>query len=61
MDGKYFCIGLALGMLGGALIVANSHKARQIIKDSQEQIKQKAKEMSKENCCDCQEENKVRK
>ena len=36
-------------------------KARQIIKDSQEQIKQKAKEMSKENCCDCQEENKVRK
>ena len=49
MDGKYFCVGLVLGMLGGALLVANSNKVRNMVKDSQEQILQKAEELSKEN------------
>lgn len=35
---KMFCIGLALGMVGGALIVANSHKARTLVKKSQDEV-----------------------
>ena len=46
---KSFCVGLALGMLGGALIVANSYKARKIIKDGQEQVKNKVSEMTENN------------
>lgn len=42
-----FLFGVACGMLGGALLVANSVKARQMVKDGQEQIMQKASEMSK--------------
>ncbi len=38
MDGKFFCIGLALGMLAGALIVANSNKVRNAVKNSKQQI-----------------------
>ena len=53
MDGKFFCVGLALGMLGGALIVANSQKARQMVKDSQDQFRRKAEELSKDCHCDC--------
>ena len=55
MDGKMFLIGLSLGMLGGALIVANSQKARRIVKDSQEQLRKKAEELGKCKCCDCEE------
>ena len=57
MDGKYFCIGLALGMVGGAIIVANSTKARQMVKDGQSEIRRKAEELTKKcNCdCDCEE------
>ena len=46
MDSKMFMIGLALGMLGGALIVANSQKARTFICDSQEMVQKKAEEIS---------------
>lgn len=42
MDEK-FIIGLALGMVGGALIVANSVKARTLIKDGQDELAQKVK------------------
>ena len=38
---KMFCLGLALGMVGGALIVANSYKARSLVKKSQEDLKEK--------------------
>ena len=55
MDGKMFLIGLSLGMLGGALIVANSQKARRMVKNSQEQLRKKAEELGKCNCCDCEE------
>ena len=55
MDGKMFLIGLSLGMLGGALIVANSQKARRIVKNSQEQLRKKAEELGKCKCCDCEE------
>ena len=56
MDGKIFCLGLAIGMLGGALIVANSHKARHLIKDSQDKISKKAEELSKQ-CQNDKQEN----
>lgn len=39
---KEFVTGLAMGMAGGALIVANSCKLRQMIKKNQEEILQKA-------------------
>lgn len=40
MDDKFF-FGVALGMLGGALVVANSNKARQAVKNSEQQITEK--------------------
>ena len=50
MDDK-FMFGLCVGMLGGALLVANSNKAKQIIKDGQEQAMQKVEQLgeSKKN------------
>ena len=45
---KLFCLGLALGMVGGALIVANSYKARSLVKKSQAEIMQKVEEMMDE-------------
>lgn len=44
---KNFAIGLFLGMVGGALIIANSYKARKIVKDGQCAIKEKVTEMTK--------------
>ena len=41
MDEKFFA-GAMLGMLGGALIAANSVKARQMIKDGQDKVMEKA-------------------
>lgn len=38
---KAFCMGLALGMLGGALIIANSKKARKYLLDGQDKVKRK--------------------
>ena len=45
MNDKFF-MGLTLGMLGGAVIVANSIKARQIVKEGQEKVKQKVSKMT---------------
>ena len=45
---KVFCIGLLFGMVGGALIVANSYKARSLVKKSQAEIMQKVDEMMDE-------------
>ena len=56
MESKMFIVGLALGMISGALIVTNSQKARQVVKNSQEQISRKAEELAKKednsNKCD---------
>ncbi len=46
MDEK-FLAGIVLGMLGGAVLVTNSVKARQAVKEGQEQVKKKVSEMSK--------------
>ena len=45
---KIFCLGLALGAVGGALIVANSYKARSLVKKSQADLMQKMDEMMDE-------------
>ena len=48
MDDKFLC-GMLLGVIGGAVIATNSVKARQMVKDGQEQVKQKVDEISKNN------------
>ena len=46
MDDK-FLTGVLLGMIGGAVLDTNSVKARQIVKDSQTEVKKKVSEISK--------------
>jgi hypothetical protein len=46
MDDKFLC-GVVLGMVGGAVLVTNSNKARQMVKDGQEQVKEKVEQMGK--------------
>ena len=48
MDDKFLC-GMLLGVIGGAVIATNSARARQMVKDGQEQVKQKVDEISKNN------------
>ena len=49
---KLFCLGLVLGAVGGALIVANSYKARSLVKKSQAEVLQKVDEMMDERLKD---------
>ncbi len=46
MDDKFF-FGIVLGMLGGAVLATNSAKARQLVKDGQEEVSKKVTEMAK--------------
>lgn len=41
-----FLFGIALGMLGGAVIATNSMKARQLIKDGQTEVLKQVDKMS---------------
>ena len=43
---KNFVCGMILGLLGGAILVTNSYKARKLVKDGQEEIKNKVSEMT---------------
>ena len=54
---KLFCLGVALGMVGGALLVANSYKARSLVKKSQAEIMQKVDEMMDERLKACESGN----
>jgi hypothetical protein len=45
---KTFCLGLLIGALGGALLVANNYKARSLVKKSQTELMQKVNEMMDE-------------
>ena len=45
---KMFCLGVALGMVGGALIVANSYKARTLVKKGQSEVIDKVGQMMDE-------------
>jgi hypothetical protein len=44
MDDRFLC-GIILGMLGGAVLTTNSQKARQMVKDGQEQFIDKVSEL----------------
>lgn len=48
---KMFCIGLLFGMVGGALLVANSYKVRSLVKKSQAEFMQKVDEKMDECLC----------
>ena len=58
---KMFCIGLVFGMLGGALIVANSYKARSLVKKSQSEFLQKMDDMMEERLNDMGNKREERK
>ena len=62
---KMFCLGLVFGMVGGALIVANSYKARCLVKKSQADLMQKVDEMMDERLkaqsAQCGTENEEKK
>ena len=45
MDDKFLC-GIVLGMLGGVVLATNSVKARQVVRDGQDQVMQKVSEIS---------------
>ena len=45
---KMFCLGFMLGAVGGALLVANSYKARSLVKKSQAEVMEKVNEMMDE-------------
>ena len=45
---KMFCLGLMFGMVGGALLVANSYKARTLVKKGQTEVIDKVNEMMDE-------------
>ena len=47
MDEK-FLVGIVCGMLGGALLVTNSVKARKAVENGQEQVISKMNSMSKQ-------------
>lgn len=42
---KMFCLGVTLGMVGGALLVANNYKARSLVKKSQQEVIDKVNDM----------------
>lgn len=48
MDDKFLC-GMLLGVIGGAVIATNSARARQMVREGQEQVKQKVEELNKES------------
>lgn len=65
---KMFCLGIMLGAVGGALLVANSYKMRSLVKKSQAEFVDKVNEMMDEklkcgggNCEPAQESEKKEK
>ena len=62
---KMFCLGLMFGAVGGALLVANSYKARSLVKKSQAEVMEKVNEMMdeklKQECGEASTEKKKKK
>ena len=54
---KDFCMGLLVGLLGGAIAAANSFKVRKAVKDGQEQIINTLNKMNEKNGGEQQENN----
>ena len=52
---KIFCLGVMIGAVGGALLVANSYKMRSLVKKSQAEFMDKVNEMMDERLgCNCE-------
>ena len=52
---KIFCLGVMIGAVGGALLVANSYKMRSLVKKSQAEFMDKVNEMMDEKLgCGCE-------
>lgn len=47
-----FTVGLLIGMVGGAVLVANNYKARQLVKKSQSELCDKFESMLEEKLSD---------
>ena len=45
---KSFLLGLAFGMIGGAVVVANSYKMRKVVINSQQDILEKIESLSED-------------
>ena len=58
---KMFCLGLLFGAVGGALIVANSYKARALVKKSQEDLLARVDEMMDERLAAQEKQEKGKK
>ena len=43
---KFFCFGIAVGMMAGALLAVNSYKVRKFVCESQEQVKESVEKMN---------------
>ena len=55
METKMFIIGLSLGMIGGAMLVANSQMVRKLVKNGQSELRRKMNELKNCECnCDCE-------
>ena len=54
---KMFCLGLVFGAVGGALIVANSYKARSLVKKSQAEVMERVNEKKKKKLAQDSGEN----
>ncbi len=55
---KVFCLGVLIGAVGGALLVANSYKMRSLVKKSQADFVEKVNEIMDEKlgCANAQNE-----
>ena len=56
---KMFCLGLALGFMGGALIVANNYKARSLVRKGQQEVMDKMDKMMDEKPKSMEEDSKA--
>ncbi|MBQ9081061.1 MAG: hypothetical protein IJY26_00295 [Clostridia bacterium] len=56
---KMFCLGLALGFMGGALIVANNYKARSLVRKGQQEVMDKMDKMMDEKLKSMEEDSKA--
>lgn len=53
---KMFCLGVLIGAVGGAILVANSYKMRSLVKKSQADFVEKVNEMMDEKLkCNCEQ------
>lgn len=59
---KIFCLGVMIGAVGGALLIANSYKMRSLVKKSQAEFIEKVNSMMDEKLkCGCEQNSQETK